>query len=71
MLIMEAWSYMELSDSDLKLRFFLLIWLFKWQLGALDISDSDSAGWTATEHRNRDGSIYHWVCMYVVCCFSC
>ncbi|CAM6013592.1 unnamed protein product [Sphagnum balticum] len=46
--------------SDLKLRFSLLIWLFKWQLGAMDISDSDSAGWTATEHRNRDGSIYHW-----------
>jgi hypothetical protein len=64
---MEAWSYMELSDSDLKLRFFLLIWLFKWQLGAMDISDSDSAGWTATEHRNRDGSIYHWVlCMLFV-----
>jgi hypothetical protein len=38
---MEAWSYMELSDSDLKLRFLLLIWLFKWQLGAMDISDSD------------------------------
>ncbi len=25
---------MELSDSELKLRFFFLIWLFKWQLGA-------------------------------------
>ncbi len=44
MLIMEAWSYMELSDSNLKLRFLLLIWLFKWQLGAMDISDSDSVG---------------------------
>jgi hypothetical protein len=40
MLIMEAWTYMELSDSDLKLRFLLLIW----QLGAMDISDSDSVG---------------------------
>jgi hypothetical protein len=44
MLIIEAWRYMELSDSDLKLRFLLLIWLFKWQLGAMDISDSDSVG---------------------------
>jgi hypothetical protein len=59
MLIMEAWGYMELSDSDLKLRFLLLIWLFKRQLGAMDISDSDSVGQTTTKHRNRDGSGYH------------
>ncbi len=35
---------MELSDSDLNLRFLLLILLFKWQPGAMDISDSDSVG---------------------------
>jgi len=64
---MEAWSYMELSDSDLKLRFFRLIWLFKWQLGAMDISDSDSAGWAATKHRTEmAASIIGYVCMLFV-----
>jgi hypothetical protein len=37
----------------------------------MDISDSDSVGQTTTKHRNRDGSGYHWICMYVIGCDSC
>jgi hypothetical protein len=56
------WSRIEIFSLDL--AFQMATW-------AIDISDSDSAGWTATKRRNRDSSIYRWVCMYIVCCFSC
>jgi hypothetical protein len=58
---------MELADSDLKLRFLLLFWLFKWQLRACTFQILTlSVKLLPNTETEMAGVIIEYVCMSLV-----